>query len=172
MTGHDKRGRIYRTDTTMGKTTRGVSISADLVEEIVVESVLEASDRIKLQEPEKESPFALVEELEEQYAFIAGLYASGEMPAPAFNDARITLQARIKEARKSVTLPTSLNTDWGTKGQLRADWESPKGLTLAQKRSAIEAFVEQIVILPAHGEGRKTAAARVTIPKWKVPKLT
>jgi site-specific DNA recombinase len=165
VTGHDKRGRIYRTDTTMGKTTGGASIGADLVEEVVTVRVLDASDKIVLTEPEAENPFALVESLQAEFVALGKLYGDGEIDAEVFNTIRLPLQARIKEARKSVKVPTSLVTDWGVRGQLRAEWD---GLSLAQKRSAIEGFVERITILPAHGEGRKTAAQRVFI-EWKVP---
>ena len=162
VTGHDKRGRIYRTDTTMGKTTRGASIGADLVEANVIEAVLKLSDRLVLKEPEKESPFALVDGLNAELDALAGMYGKGEITASQWNEARLPLQARLNEARKSVKVPTS-TMDWATPGQLRAEWDT---LSLAQRRSAIEEFVERVVILPAHGEGRKQAADRVSI-KWK-----
>ena len=166
ITGHDHRGRKYRSDTTVPGMTGGVGIPADLVEQVVVDAVLDASDEIrKLDEPEVEAPFAEVDALQDQLDMLVEKWAEGEISTPAWNASRLKLEARLKDAKRSVKLPSSAVTDWGTPGQLRSHWDE---LSLAQKRDAIEGFVERVVIWPGQGKGRKVGAARVDI-RWKLP---
>jgi hypothetical protein len=141
--------RLYRTPA--GSGGGGVSISADLAEQIVIEAVLRITDNLAINEPESEQTPA-TDAIQAQLDDLAAMWGRGELTAGEWNAARGPLQARLAEARRSEQRrPQVSEMDWGSPGLLRAGWD---GLSIQQQRTAIEMFVSKVIVAPSGTDRR------------------
>ncbi|MCH8984886.1 MAG: recombinase family protein [Acidobacteria bacterium] len=162
IAGYRKRGngsRIYRTPANSGG--NGVTIPADVVEDMVIEAVLRITDTLEIPEPVNVSGVA--DEIQAQLDDLAEMFGRGEITAGEWNAARGPLNARLVDARIRPQRATLDSMDWAKPGLLRASWD---GLTLQQQRQAIDLFVDQIIISPGRSGSNTPDPNRVSIV-WK-----
>ena len=132
-------------------------IVADVVEGTIIEAVLRVTDNLELPEPQP-GPTPDTEGIQAQLDELADV-GQGELP-PESGTPSGPLQARLTEARRTERrTPVVSEMDWGPPGQLRASWD---GLSLAQRRQAIELFVERVVIAPS-GAANTVDPGRVSV---------
>jgi DNA invertase Pin-like site-specific DNA recombinase len=143
--------RLYRTPTSTGG--GGVTIKAEDVESLVVEAVLRVTDELVIPEPETDQTPAS-EAIQAQLDELAEMWGRGDLTAGEWNAARGPLQARLADARQSERKrPGIADMEWGSPGLLREKWD---GLTIQQQRTAVEAFVERVVVAPV-GDGQRVS---------------
>jgi DNA invertase Pin-like site-specific DNA recombinase len=153
--------RIYRTPPHSGG--NGVQITAGPVEELVTEAVLRVTDDLEIPEPTDEQHTEQVEAIQGQLDELAAMWGRGELTAGEWNAARGPLRVRLGEARREERrAPGVLEMDWGRPGLLRAAWE---GLTLQQRRQALDLFIDRVVIAPG-GPANTVDLNRVRVV-WK-----
>jgi hypothetical protein len=149
--------RLYRTPPRSGGD--GVAIVADVVEGVVTEAVLRVTDDLVIPEPESATSPDM-EGVQAKLDELAAMWARGDLTAGEWNAARGPLQARLAEARKTERrTPNVSEMDWGKPGLLRESWS---GLTIQQKRQALELFIEKVVIAPS-GPSNTVDPARVSM---------
>lgn len=143
--------RLYRTPINTGG--GGVTIKAEEVEGLVVEAVLRVTDELVFPEPETDQTPAS-DAIQAQLDELAEMFGRGELTAGEWNAARGPLQARLADARQGERKPPSVaEMDWGSPGLLREKWD---GLTIQQQRTALEVFVERVVVAPV-GAGQRVS---------------
>jgi DNA invertase Pin-like site-specific DNA recombinase len=150
--------RLYRTPP--NAPGRGVVIVADVVEDLVTEAVLRVTDDLVIPEPTEQPDTADIDGIQAQLDALAEMWAKGELTAGEWNAARGPLQVRLAEARKTERrTPVVADMDWGSPGLLRASWN---GLSLQQRRQAIDLFVEKVIIAPS-GPANTVNPGRVSV---------
>jgi len=161
VTGHDVRGRTYRTDSMAHPGPGQVSISADLVEKEMVRALFKITDKLELSEPSIEVADPVIE-IQAELDALAEMFGRGDLSAGEWNAARGPLTERMKAARKTAAKAGARVSDmpWSEPGQLRKVWDA---LTIQQQRSAIELFIEAVVILPAKKGAQKQDTKRVKV---------
>jgi len=161
VTGHDIRGRTYRTDSMAHPGPGQVSISADLVEDVTTRTLFRITDKLEMSDPTTEMADPTVE-IQNALNALAEDYGKGDLTAGEWNAAKGPLTERLKQARRSVAKAGARVSDmpWSEPGQLRKVWS---GLSIQQQRSAVELFIEAVVVLPAKKGARSQDTKRVKV---------
>ena len=145
--------RIYHVSAERKKASNGrwLSIDAEGLEKVVVEYVLQFTDRAAL--PLAKAPPAVPSELgklEAQLEKLALERANGDITFREWQVARTRLMERIEAARakapESPRVPAGISAALGTRGGLRKAWPD---LSDHQKRQALSAVLDKVVVHPA-----------------------
>lgn len=141
----------------------GGAITADELESLVVEAVLQRFDETPIAAPTapEADELGAVAGIESELDELAKLRGEGAISMREWVAAREPLLARLEAARSTVKATVTPVAAVGTEaGDLRAAWP---GLTFDQRQDALRAVVNRVVIAPAV-RGRNTFdAERVTI---------
>ncbi len=105
-----------------------------------------APDNLEIPAPVAQTASDDVALIEAQLEDLAAQYGQGELTAGEWQAAKGPLRIRLAEARAAERRsPSVAAMDWGKPGLLRTSWD---GLTIQQKRQALEMFIERIDIGP------------------------
>jgi DNA invertase Pin-like site-specific DNA recombinase len=160
--------RRYMCPTTpQGGTCGGLAIVAEPVEELVVDAVLAATATAKIRKPGRAKPAADgddVETWETRLAELADLFADGSIGRAEWMRARDKVEAGLRAARatRDRSFADADTARWAAPGALAAAWPQ---LTTDQRRQALTAIVDRVVIAPS-GPARRFDPARVSIT-WR-----
>lgn len=148
----------------------GVSIKADPLEELIVESLFRTLDGADLEAFDRGDDGGAVDELadiDQRLADIVELFAAGDITRAEMMRARRTLENRKRIAEEEVAeyrAPSPARQYAGREGALRKAW--PK-LGLDQQRAIISSVIEVVTIASAGRAGGKVDLDRVDVT-WRV----
>jgi site-specific DNA recombinase len=155
MTGRPDRAggdEARRTYSTRSPAKQGMTVGADVLEEVVVEMVLQLLDDEVLDAPAMEPDAgADVARVEQELAELAALRGAGDISLAEWMAARKPLQERLAAAKagaRTTRRPAALDRLLSEPGAARKAWGRDE-LSLATKRDIVRAVVEKIVVGPA-----------------------
>jgi site-specific DNA recombinase len=143
----------------------GSRIQAQPVEDLVVDALFAATDKVDLSRLEQ--PEIVVAEtapsVEVELRELAGRFASGEVTADEFSNRHTFLQARLDAARSIDAAPITATSPLAGEGAVRDTWPD---LAFHDRRRILELFIDTVQIGQAL-RGRNTFdATRITI-HWR-----
>jgi DNA invertase Pin-like site-specific DNA recombinase len=136
----------------------GTSITAEHLERIVVEYVLDLTDKATLPKSAKapKRPSAIAK-LEDELEQLAAMRGKGEISLREWMAVKRGLDTRLQEARTAApppsVMPAGIASLLGRRGGLRAAWEANE-ISDEQKRRALAAVLDKVIVHPHRaGEG-------------------
>jgi site-specific DNA recombinase len=168
--GHGRTTPTYWCSAQRGGCAR-LSIVAERVEEYVVSEFMTLLDGPNFHaimasddfEPRRTELAAELEAVEAQHVELAKRWASGEVPAVAWDAARADLDERKQRAQDELAAVPAPMVDIDPT-TLRRAW---KDMTLNEKRTALGILIERVVITPARPGARVVDLGRISI-EWRM----